>query len=162
VRRPGWVVWSLVAAVLIVMVASVVLAATWTSHPRNLPGPYLAAPPPLQFGQPVLGYAGHWIWYNFSISRVSGNLSWNETRAFVDPGPYTPPDSNSTLGVRNHSGALIAPFVWAAGNWTTTSRASVDIGQVISLKVDRPPTLEGFGIGWAGPPEGAFLVSSLP
>jgi hypothetical protein len=97
--------------------------------------------------------------YNFTMSDVTGNLSWNETGIFLDPGPFGGGDNNTTVAVLGLTGTQCATFSHSGLNWTTMSPAQVADGQIIVLKTDRPKTLGELLVFLTIPPFGEFGVN---
>ncbi len=149
------VLLGLAIALVVALIAwAIVLAALMQSTSPK--GPGLPGGPAVQFTQPTVNYSGRWVWYNFTVTNVEGNVTWNQTRILLVPGPFGAPDNNTTLAVFGSNGILSAGFARSDSNWTTTSGSPITDGQVIVLKVDSPQTLAQLSVVVSTPAVGGW------
>lgn len=159
-------VWVLIAAIVILIAASLWVAVAPNVRSNSLPGPRLrpSYANNIILSEPSRGYAGdRWNWYNFTIDAVYGNYTWLGAWSSISNGTWGGTDDNTTLIAVSAAGAPIATFADHDSNWTSSSSAPVEVGQIIALKVDLP-SMDGsdFEMAWVGPPISAFEIGSLP
>lgn len=133
--------WSGIA---VVVAGAVILVAAFSFLALAIPfstrapeGPQLASSP-VTFQDPNTSYAGHEIWYNFTVTAQQENLTWNEIEFQVVPGPLTRAMTNWSLEVQNATLGVVAGYQLQSGNWTSTSAAPVSDGETIVLQTDSP------------------------
>ncbi len=172
-RRDGrellTVLLVVVVAVPVLIVASALFIASKSLSP---PGPQIGpgGPPTsggtgVEFSGPNQSWAGHGIWYNFTVVGVTTTLTWGLVRATIVPGLFEGTDANWTLSVTDTPRLTIATFqppVSPTGNWTTDSVEPVVSGDVVVLLVDSPLTEGGFSLSWGGSSPGSYGSGPLP
>ncbi len=146
INRARIIVGLAIVLVVALIAWAIVLAALMQSTSPK--GPGVPVGPAVQFTQPTVNYSGRWVWYNFTVTSVDGNVTRNQTRIVLVPGPFGSPDNSTSLAVLASNGALSAGFVRSDLNWTTTSRSPTTNGQEIVLKVDSPQTMAQFSVAW--------------
>lgn len=141
----------------LLLVAGVAVYVLTLPPSRSPEGPQVS-PTVLSVASPGPAYGVGKVWNNFTVTAYRTNLTWNLFQFFITPGPLTRGPANWTLFAQTTESALLATFVYFAGDWTSSSSAPVMTGDTLVLETDSSLTMAEFGVSWPSLGTGTYGV----